>query len=56
MTTHEGRERKRECVRIRKRKEEREGGKVCVFLLALWHGQAALLGFHVRIEIPMWEG
>ena len=41
-----------ECVRIRKRKEDREKGKVCVFLLVLWHGQAALQGFHVRIEIP----
>ena len=58
-TTHEGRERnteERECVRIRKRKEEREKGKVCVFLLVLWHGQAALQGFHVRIEIPKWRG
>ena len=39
-------------MRIRKRKEDREKGKVCVFLLVLWHGQAALQGFHVRIEIP----
>ena len=25
---------------------------MCVFSLVLWHGQAALQGFHVRIEIP----